>query len=103
MKQIVDTKLLAQLGLDTLPLAEQEKLMMSIGDAIYESIMARAIRVMNTKDKIEFEHMLSDNPSFDTVGDFIYKAVPTIDKIAEEEILSFQKIALETFQSAYAN
>ncbi len=103
MKQIIDTKLLQQLGLDTLPIKDQERLMMSIGDAIYDSIIARAIRAMNSKDKVEFEHMLADNPTFDSLGEFIYKAVPGIDKIAEEEIKSFQKIALETFQSAYAN
>lgn len=102
MKSLVDVNLIKALGLDKLPPEEQEKLLLQIGDVIYESIIGRAIKALNVKDKIELEHMLADNPSFETIGEFMYAKIPNIDKIAEEEIGSFKKIALDTFRTAVA-
>jgi hypothetical protein len=96
MKQVVDNNLIVSLGLDKLSPAEQEHILADIGDVIYDSIIARAIKEMSDKDKIELEHLLADRPDFDRLGEFIYTHVPHIDRIAQEEIVNFKNIALNT-------
>jgi hypothetical protein len=98
MKNLIDNNLIHTLGLDKLSIEEQEQILVDIGDVIYSSIISRAIQVMSNKDKVEFDHLLSDKPDFDKLGEFIYEHVPHIDKIAEEEISNFKKIAIDTVQ-----
>jgi hypothetical protein len=102
MKHITDKNLIKTLGLDNLPPADQEKLLLQIGDCIYEAIIARTLKAMTPTDKVELEHLLAENPSFEIIGEFIYSRVPNIDTIAEEEINTFKKIALDTIQVAVA-
>ena len=96
MKKIIDNNLIVSLGLDKLSPAEQEQILVDIADVVYDSIISRAIKAMSDKDKTMFEHLLADHPDFDTLGEFIYTHVPHIDRIAEEEINNFKKVALET-------
>lgn len=102
MKQIIDNNLIHSLGLDKLSLDEQEQILVDIGDVIYSSIISRAILAMSNKDKVEFDHLLADKPDFDKLGEFIYEHVPNIDKIAEEEISNFKKVAFDTVQGVVA-
>jgi hypothetical protein len=102
MKHLIDNNLIHTLGLDKLSIEEQEQILVDIGDVIYSSIISRAIQVMSNKDKVEFDHLLSDKPDFDKLGEFIYEHVPNIDRIAEEEISNFKKIAIDTVQGVVA-
>jgi hypothetical protein len=73
-----------------------------IGDVIYDSIIARAIRGMSEVDKNQLEKLLAGSPDFDILGEFIYTHVPHIDEIAEEEISNFKKIAIDTVSAVVA-
>ncbi|MEN9647806.1 MAG: hypothetical protein RLY57_610 [Candidatus Parcubacteria bacterium] len=102
MKHLIDTNLIQTLGLDKLSPEEQEQILVDIGDVIYQSIISRAIQALSNKDKVELDHLLADKPDFDQIGNFMYEHIPHIDRIAEEEINNFKKIALQTVQGVAA-
>lgn len=103
MKKLVNVNLIKSLGLEVLSNEEQEKIILQISDVIYDSIITRSIGKLDKKAKVELEFMLAHNPSSDELGKFLYEKVPHLDRIAEEEITSFKKIALENFHTALAN
>jgi succinate dehydrogenase flavin-adding protein (antitoxin of CptAB toxin-antitoxin module) len=96
MINISDANLIQTLGLQNLKETDLKKILSDIGDVIYESIIMRAIKSMSEENKQAFEQLLSENPTHEVLGEFIYNNVPNIDKIAEEEIVNFKKIALKT-------
>jgi len=100
MKKLINVNLIKSLGLEYLSLEEQEKIILHASDIIYDSIITRSIGKLDSKAKIELEFMLAHNPSSEEIGKFLYEQVPHLDRIAEEEITSFKKIALENFHTA---
>ncbi len=101
MKNLINTNLIKNLGLDNLSPEDQEKLILRISDTLYEAIIARSLGKLSSKDKTELEYMLAHNPTSESLGAFIYEKVPQIDQIAEEEITSFKKIVLSTYHTAF--
>ncbi len=95
MKKIADINLLKSLGLDALPVADQEAMLLQIGDVIYESIISRVLGELKSKEKTDLDYMLTHNPTPEQIGEFMSEKVPHIDQIATEEIEAFKSIALK--------
>lgn len=74
------------LSIEGLPKAEQEELLLDLGDAIFRSSMLRMIERMDDATQADFEALLNRGASEDEVAAFIEARVPGADSAVQEAI-----------------
>jgi hypothetical protein len=98
MNNIIETNLITQLGLDLLPQAEREKILLDIGEIIFRGVIMKVMDVMNEKDKNAFEKVLDEankSEDDDQIGIFLMEKVPNLDEIVNNEVSNFKKESLD--------
>ena len=79
------------LGFEDVPVGEQEELMESVGQVIYEGVLIRAMRILTEKERIEFEILLDDEVSSQHLIEFLEEKIPEFGKLVKEEVDEYQK------------
>lgn len=94
----------ADLGLDHLPPAEQEKVLLQIGDIIFKKVMLRVVDELSESAKDEFTKLLdSQSQDQDAVLNFLQKKLPDFNFLVNEEVAGFKKEAVELMRKAKGN
>jgi len=96
---IVDIDLLAEIGMDKLPVEEQAAMMQEMGDSIMGAIMVRAIPMLDEASQKELDALLegADNPQ--QLQDFLNTKVPEFQQIVAEEVENFKQEALAFYKA----
>lgn len=96
MNDILKTNLIMALHLDTLPEAEQEKVLLDVGEIIYKKVLLRVLDELSEKDKDEFDVLLADHAGDeDAIFSFLSAKIPNLEAVVNEEIASFKQSSIE--------
>ncbi|MBL7058590.1 hypothetical protein ISS03_04590 [Patescibacteria group bacterium] len=102
MHDILKRDITKELGLDSLPEEERQKVLERIGKLIYESVMIRVVEVLDEEDQDAFASILEEVDGDPAGGDkilkFIKSKVPNIEEIVEEEVVRFKQESLDVME-----
>jgi hypothetical protein len=87
-----------EFNLSMLSPEDQQKVMVDIGDIIFQRIILRILDELSEEDQVEFDRLLGDSANDDKVYEFL-KARMDFDTIVEEEIANFKKTSAEFLES----
>jgi hypothetical protein len=89
MFNTINSTIITTLGIDKLPVEQQNEALEKSGAIVYQEVMLRALEEMSDEDKDAFEKLLESNPTPEIMFGFLSEKVPTIDSIAKEEAEKF--------------
>lgn len=90
------TNLMAALGLDKLPEAEQIELYNKIGGVLFQGILIRAIESMDETQQDALDKFLGEHPDDpDALMEYLRTNVKDFDALAEDEVARFKASAME--------
>ena len=78
--------LLEALNVSELPVEEQEELILSLNDMVFEGTLVRLIERMDEPTREEFSALLEKDTPEEEVEAFIAERVPDADKAVEETV-----------------
>lgn len=91
MANILQKNIIKDLGIDKFPQEQQEKMLLSIGRIIYQSVLLRVMGELNDKEKEEFEKLLTGQVEEEKVLNFLAEKIPNLNEVVEEEVAKFKK------------
>jgi len=89
-QHIVPADLLAEIGVDTLPMEEQIGVIQEMGDAIMAGILVRAVPLLDDASQKELETLLESMEQPEELETFLNKKIPTFQQILAEEVATFR-------------
>ncbi len=89
MSNTLQQSVITLLGIDKMPLEQQNEVMTKIGGIIYQGILSRALETLPEEKQVEFEKLTDNNVEPDELFSFLTANVPTFQQIVEEEVKSF--------------
>jgi len=96
---IVDIDLLAEIGMDKLPVEEQAAMMQEMGDSIMGAIMVRVIPMLDEASQKELDTLLEGADDPQQLQDFLNAKVPEFQQIVTEEVENFKQEALAFYKA----
>ncbi len=98
MNDNLKNKIAKDFGLDNMDSREQEAMIEKIGNLLFESVIERAVDVMDENILSEFDEAVSGAGSdYQKVIDFLKKRVPGFDKIVTEELSRLKRATAGIF------
>lgn len=82
----VPTDLIDALGIRDLEPAEQEELLLDLGDLVFRGSMLRIIELMDEATQKDFESLLEHDASEDQIAAFLKERVPGADQSVQETL-----------------
>lgn len=87
MDEELNKKITKDFGLESLDLAEQEKMIEKIGNLLFESVVERAVDLMDEGVMGEFEETITEaGNDYQKIISFLKSKVPGFDRIVSEEM-----------------
>ncbi|MFH0804024.1 MAG: DUF5663 domain-containing protein [Candidatus Zambryskibacteria bacterium] len=87
MNEEFNKKIAKDFGLENMDSREQEKMIEKIGNLLFESVVERAIDVMDEGAMNEFEEAITNAGSdYQKIISFLKSRIPDFDKIVSEEM-----------------
>jgi hypothetical protein len=87
MNEEFDKKIITDFGLDNMAPEEQERMIEKIGNLLFESVVERAVDVMDDSIMNDFEDAVNNAAGdYQKVVTFLKSNVPGFDKIVSEEL-----------------
>jgi hypothetical protein len=87
MNEEFNKKIITDFGLGSMDPSEQEKMIEKIGNLLFESVVERAIDVMDDSAMNDFEGAVSNaGEDYQKVVTFLKSRVPGFDAIVSEEL-----------------
>jgi hypothetical protein len=87
MDESFNKKIVKDFGLESMDSVEQERMIEKIGNLLFESVVERAVDVMDEDVMNEFEDAVADAGSdYQKIISFMKSKVPGFDKIVSEEL-----------------
>lgn len=97
MDSFLKRNLITELGIDKLPADRQAKLLLKVGDVLYQAVISRVIEELSEEDREAFDRLLDEKKDDEeAVFNFLQSKLPNLDEIVNEEIAAFKKDSLET-------
>jgi len=98
MSDEINKKIAKDFGLDNMDSREQEGMVEKIGNLLFESVVERAIDVMDEEMMAEFENTVSEAGSdYQKVIGFLKLKVPGFNQIVSEELLRLKRATAGIF------
>lgn len=98
---MIDTQLLEEMGLASLPPDKQEEALLNIGRIVYQGILLRVMEILSDEEKKEFEALLAQKPEVeDRILKFLQVKIPDLDGLVEEEIARFKEESASILRGA---
>jgi len=94
MDDALKRNLITELGIDKLPVGQQEDILLQSGNIIFQSILNRTIPLLSDKEQTEFEQVLETakgDRAGEIVFNFLKSKLPNLDTIIKEEIAEFKR------------
>lgn len=79
-------ELIDALGLDALEIAEQEDILLSLGDLIFKDTLVRLIERMDDEARDTFAALIDHGATEEEVSAFLEQNVPTADAVVKEAV-----------------
>ena len=93
--------IIKELGLDRLPQAQVEEILLRVGKIIFQSVMIRVLEELDDSAKDELDVLLSQKPdNQEAVLQFLRSKLPNLDDIVNEEIQKFKEESVDFMKSA---
>jgi hypothetical protein len=87
MNEEFNKKIVKDFGLEGMDSREQEQMIEKIGNLLFESVVERAIDVMDEEAMNEFDGVIENAGSdYQKIISFLKSKVPSFDKIVSEEL-----------------
>ncbi|MFA5934007.1 MAG: hypothetical protein WC795_02180 [Candidatus Paceibacterota bacterium] len=86
MNKELQDSIIKNFGLDALPEKDREEMVISIGGAIYEAVLTRAMAIMSEADQDELEKIIDEERGPDVLLYFLGQKVPGLQDMINEEI-----------------
>jgi len=96
---IVDIDLLAEIGMDKLPVEEQAAMMQEMGDSIMGAVMVRVVPMLDEASQKELDTLLEGADDPQQLQDFLNAKVPEFQQIVTEEVENFKQEALAFYKA----
>lgn len=98
MSDEINKKIAKDFGLDNMDSREQEGMVEKIGNLLFESVVERAIDVMDEEMMAEFENTVSEAGSdYQKVISFLKSKVPGFNQIVSEELSRLKRATAGIF------
>jgi hypothetical protein len=98
MSDEFNKKIVKDFGLESMDSREQEKMIEKIGNLLFESVVERAVDIMDDKSMAEFENTLNNAGSdYQKIVSFLKSEVSGFDKIVSEEMSRLKRATSEIF------
>lgn len=92
MSDEFDKKIIRDFGLENMDSREQERMIEKIGNLLFESVVERAVDVMDEVAMNEFNTAIENAGSdYQKIVSFLKSKVPNFDKIVSEELSRLKK------------
>lgn len=87
MDESFNKKIIKDFGLENMDSKEQERMIEKIGNLLFESVVERAVDVMDEDVMNDFENAVADaGNDYQKIISFLKSRVPGFDKIVSEEL-----------------
>lgn len=96
---IVPNDLLAEIGLDKLPVEEQSAILSEMGDALMSAIMVRIVPILDDAAKQELDTLLSGELEPSKLQTFLSEKIPNFQDILDEEVNTFRTEAAAFYKA----
>jgi len=98
MSEEINKKIAKDFGLDSMDSREQEEMVEKIGNLLFESVVERAINVMDEEMMGKFENIVSEAGSdYQKVISFLKSSVPGFNQIVSEELNRLKRATSSIF------
>lgn len=92
MDSNIRTSLFSRLGIDALPEAKQDEILLGAGKLIFQGVMMKLLPRLSEEDKDTLEKlMLEQGGDQEQVLAFLKERVPDLDAVVQEEVEMFLK------------
>jgi hypothetical protein len=81
-----NSDILELIGIQELPVEEQEELLLDLGDIVFRGTMLRLIERMDDSTQEDFSKLMDTDPQEDEVMAFLKERVPESDQAVEETL-----------------
>lgn len=95
MENTLTVNLIKAFGFEALSPEEQADVMERIGEVVNQRIVIRALKELSEKDRNELDTLLTGDPAYDTVFEFLRGKIATFDTMVREESERFKEESLE--------
>jgi hypothetical protein len=96
MNDSLQKDLITALGIDTLPQAEQDEMMLRIGKLLVQGIMLRAFNILSDRDRDEVEKFVEANPNdIEALYGLLNQMIPDFSSVIQDEVTAFKADALD--------
>jgi hypothetical protein len=87
MNEDFNKKIIKDFGLENMDSREQERMIEKIGNLLFESVIERAVDVMDEGIMNEFDEVIGNAGSdYQKIISFLKSRVPEFDKVVSEEL-----------------
>ena len=77
--------------IEKLPEEKREEAITRIGNIVFQSVLVKALPILNEKELAEYEKLVDDQAEADVLLDFLFEKIPNFLQIVAEESENFRK------------